>query len=186
MKVGLLGGSFDPIHLGHLRAAEVARQELGLDRVIFIPAGNPTHRPALATSARDRYAMVAMAVSTQPVFSVTDLELEREGPSYTVDTLAILNEKHRDDAFFLILGSDAYAEFGNWYEVGRLRKMAALVVVRRPGSDDPAAEGATLLGEAGLPISATAIREMVTRGDSPRFLVPSGVADYIAKRGLYR
>jgi len=186
MKIGLMGGSFDPIHLGHLRAAEVAREELGLDRVLFIPAGTPPHRPALSTSARDRYAMVAIAVSTHPTFAVTDIEIERSGPSYTVDTLTALRKEHGDDRFFLILGSDAHADFGDWHEVGRIREMTEVVVVRRPGSEDQIPGDAARLTEPGLPISASAIRHIVERGGSPRFLVPPGVADYITKQGLYR
>ena len=154
--------------------------------MLFIPAGSPPHRPALATSARDRYAMVTMATSAHTTFSVTEVELERSGLSYTVETVTTLREAHGDDRFFLILGSDAYADFGDWHEVERLREMTDIVVVRRPGADLQVPEGVTLLGEPGLPISATAIRKLVKRGRSPRFLVPSGVADYIAKRGLYR
>ena len=181
-----MGGSFDPIHTGHLRAAEVARQELGLDRVLFIPAGTPPHRPALASSARDRYAMVAIAISSHPTFEVTDIEIRRSGPSYAVDTIAALQKEHGDDRFFLILGSDAHADFNHWHEAGRIREMAAIVVIRRPGSEGQVPRGATLVTEPGLPISASAIRRLVERGETPCFLVPQGVADYITKRGLYR
>ena len=150
MKLGVLGGSFDPIHLGHLRAAEVAREELGLDRVLFVPAGTPPHRPALASSARDRYAMVAIAVSTTPLFDLSGVELERSGPSYTVDTLATLKEEHGDDRLVLILGGDAYADFDGWREPGRIRELADVAVVARPGAKDPARGSATLLTAKGV------------------------------------
>jgi len=185
-----MGGTFDPIHLGHLRAAENAREGLGLDQVRFLPAQVPPHRAAPASSARDRYAMVALATALNPHFVADDLELRREGPSYTVDTLARLRDERPADAVVLIVGSDTFPELRTWKDYDRLLEMCTIAVVTRP--EDGREEGAR--GEPpaarvpgpGLAVSATDIRRRVKEGLSIRYLVPETVADYIAKRGLYR
>lgn len=199
MRVGLLGGTFDPIHLGHLRGAENAREESGLDQVIVMPSGTPPHRPGPATSALDRYAMVCLATASHPAFVPSDLELRRDGPSYTVDTLEALHRERPGDRFVLIVGSDTLPELGTWWRADRLAALCEVAVVARPGASEPAGPGdaprrpeATTLFRAsrvagpGLAISATAVRERAGHGQSLRYLVPDAVADYIAKRGLYR
>jgi len=191
MKVGVMGGTFDPIHLGHLRAAENAREGLALDEVRFLPAQVPPHRPAPASSARDRFAMVALATSSHPRFVADDLELRREGPSYTVDTVARLREERPADEVVLIVGSDTLPELPSWKDYDRLRRLCSVAVVSRPGDggpgkDAPAAAGVQHVPGPGLPVSATDIRQRVKEGRSVRYLVPDAVADYIAKRGLYR
>jgi len=183
-----MGGTFDPIHLGHLRAAENAREGLGLDEVRFVPAQVPPHRAAPASSARDRYAMVALATALNPHFVADDLELRREGPSYTVDTLARLRDERPADAVVLIVGSDTFPELPTWKDHDRLLEMCTIAVVTRP--EDGRAEGdpppAGRVPGPGLAVSATDIRRRVKEGLSIRYLVPETVADYIAKRGLYR
>lgn len=187
MRVGILGGTFDPIHLGHLRAAENAREALGLDRVLLVPASVPPHRPEPASSALDRFAMVALAASGHPAFAPCDLELRRQGPSFTVDTLAALRESSPDDALVLIVGSDTYPEMAAWRERERLLGMCTLAVVDRPGEEPPAlAPGVRRVEAPGLPVSASDVRRRVREGRSVRYLVPDGVADYLGKRGLYR
>jgi nicotinate-nucleotide adenylyltransferase len=184
-----MGGTFDPIHLGHLRAAENAREGLGLDEVRFLPAQVPPHRAAPASPARDRYAMVALATALNPRFVADDLELRREGPSYTVDTIARLRDERPGDAVVLIVGSDTFPELPTWKDHDRLLRMCTIAVVTRPvdGREDGARgqEGARVPGP-GLAVSATDIRRRVKEGLSIRYLVPETVADYIAKRGLYR
>jgi nicotinate-nucleotide adenylyltransferase len=188
MKLGLLGGSFDPIHFGHLRAAENAREALALDQVAFVPASVPPHRRAPLTPARDRFAMVALATAGNPGFVACDLELERAGPSYTVDTLRALRALRPQDEVVLIVGADAFAEMASWREPEALFALCAVAVVERPGASlGPATGRPGLCVEgAGLPISATDIRKRVAERRSIRYLVPDGVCDYIAKRGLYR
>ncbi|PYQ09699.1 MAG: nicotinic acid mononucleotide adenylyltransferase [Acidobacteria bacterium] len=203
-----MGGTFDPIHLGHLRAAENAREGLGLDEVRFLPAQVPPHRTAPASSARDRYAMVALATALNPLFVADDLELRREGPSYTVDTIARLRDERPGDAVVLIVGSDTFPELPTWKDHDRILRMCTVAVVTRPedGREDGGhgqpptggrgqpesplrieerAEDVRVPGP-GLAVSATDIRRRVKEGLSIRYLVPETVADYIAKRGLYR
>lgn len=187
MKVGLLGGTFDPIHLGHLRAAENARDELGLERVAFVPAALPPHRALPLSSGRDRFAMVALATSGQPAFVASDAELERPGPSYTVDTLRAWRQERPGDELVLLLGSDAYAEMRSWREAEAVLDLCQLAVVARPGDAGAATAGAALRVDGpGLRVSSSEIRERVRAGRSVRYLVPDAVADYIEKRGLYR
>jgi nicotinate-nucleotide adenylyltransferase len=193
VKIGLFGGTFDPIHLGHLRAAENAREGLGLHAVHFIPAGAPPHRPGPHTPATDRYAMVALATSGHPGFVPTDVEIRREGPSYTIDTLRAFREAMPQDDLVLILGSDAFGEIATWREPDLIFALCRVAVVHRPG-EVPSSEKALELSAdrvawveaAGLQISATDVRRRAGQGKSVRYLVPDLVADYMQKRSLYR
>jgi len=188
-----MGGTFDPIHLGHLRAAESAREALGLDRVAFLPAGVPPHRGAPLSPALDRYAMVCLATASNPQFVASDFELQREGPSFTVDTVAALLAERPGDSLTVIVGSDTFPEMPTWRDPARLFALAEVAVVDRPGEAErpaptppfPGARGVRRVSGPGLAVSATAVRERVRRGESVRYLVPETVADYIAKRRLY-
>jgi nicotinate-nucleotide adenylyltransferase len=190
VKLGLMGGMFDPIHFGHLRAAENAREALGLDQVAFVPAAVPPHRAAPSASAIDRYAMVALATAGDPRFVPWDGEIRRDGPSYTVDTAQALLDENPGAALTLIVGSDNVGMLAQWKEPARLLSMCTVAVVARPGGEtathglDPArfvhVEGSH------LPIASSALRERVRAGRSVRYLVPDAVAGYIEKRGLYR
>jgi nicotinate-nucleotide adenylyltransferase len=192
LKIGLLGGTFDPVHLGHLRAAENAREALGLDRVAFLPSGTPPHRGTPVSSPLDRFAMVCLATAGHPQFLAWDAEVRRPGPSYTVDTVAALQDERPDDSFVMIVGSDTWPEMLSWREPERLFRLCAVAVVDRPGEETSVApppfrdaKGVARVGGPGIPISATAIRDLVRRGQSVRYLVPDLVSDYIGKRGLY-
>jgi len=190
VSLGVLGGTFDPIHLGHLRAAENARAQLGLETVLFVPARVPPHRAAPVASAWDRFAMLALATAGQREFVVSEIELEREGPSYTVDTVAALRER-TGRAPVLIVGADSYAEMGSWKDAARLQTLCSVAVVSRPGGPQPTLAPRTagrvhaVEGPA-LPISSSQIRERVAAGRGIRELVPGAVADFVEKRGLYR
>lgn len=191
MKLGLLGGMFDPIHIGHLRAAEIVREALALDEVIFVPAGRPPHRGQPAAAGLDRYAMVALATAAQRAFVPSDVELAREGPSYTVETVALIRKQRPGVDVVLIVGSDNLPMIADWREPERLLELCTVAVVERPGSI-PAPAG-TLPPErvhrvegTALPIASRDLRERIRAGRSVRHLVPGGVADYIEKRGLYR
>ena len=195
MRLGVFGGTFDPIHLGHLRAAENARECLELDRVAFIPAGIPPHRTEPSSSALDRYAMTALATAGHPGFAVSDVELRRDGPSYTVDTVAGLRQESPEAEVFVIVGSDTFPEMATWKEHQRLRALCTVAVVARPGEARAAGDRPAVGGPAprvarvegpGLDISASAIRGLARQRKSIRYLVPDAVADYIAKRALYR
>jgi nicotinate-nucleotide adenylyltransferase len=186
-----MGGTFDPIHLGHLRAAELAREALQLDRVLFVPTGVPPHRDRPCSSTLDRYAMVCLATHAHPTFAVSDIELVGPGPHFTVETLSCLAATHEGASFDLILGSDAFREIETWREHERLRSICRLAVVTRPGvaapSSLPEGDGwAVRIPGDSLPISATLVRRLVAAGQSIRYLVPQAVADHITKRGLYR
>jgi nicotinate-nucleotide adenylyltransferase len=191
VKVGVLGGMFDPIHLGHLRAAEIVRESLALDMVVFVPAGLPPHRGRPVADGLDRYAMVALATASQRAYVPSDLELRREGPSYTVETVAALRQLHPGADVVLIVGSDNLPMIAEWREPERLMELCTVAVVERPGAS-PAAPGRVpaerlhrVEGTA-LPIASRDLRERLRSGRSVRHLVPDGVADYIEKRGLYR
>ena len=190
MKVGLLGGTFDPIHLGHLRAAENARESLGLDSVVFVPARTPPHRKGPLATPLDRYAMTAIATTGHPSFGASDLELRRDGPSYTVDTVAAWLGEHPEDSVVLIVGSDTYAEMATWKDPERLASLCSVAVAARLGETASESNGTPQRREEiegpGLPISSTEVRRRIGAGQSVRYLVPEGVADYITKRGLYR
>lgn len=188
MKLGIFGGTFDPIHLGHLRAAETAREAVGLDQVAFVPAARSPYKGAPVSPALDRYAMVALATSGHDAFVASDLELQREAPSYTVDTVRALRQARPQDALFLIVGGDSVAELPAWRDSARIFAECTVLAVARPGRPAPtqADDNVTWVEGPALPVSATDVRARVREGHGIRFLVPDAVADYIAKRGLYR
>lgn len=185
-----MGGSFDPIHLGHLRAAENAREALSLDLVLFVPAAEPPHKPSFRLSpASDRLAMVTLAVAGNPWFRASDLELQRSGPSYTVDTLAELTRTRGQDELFLIVGSDTLGEMASWREPERIFGLSKIAVAERPGAEAvppplPSARVVRVAGP-GLFLSASEVRRRVRAGLSIRYLLPDTVAAYIATHGLY-
>jgi len=191
LRIGLLGGSFDPIHLGHLRTAENAREGLHLDLVVLMPAASPPHRPAPLASAFDRYAMVALAAAGHPALLPSDLELRRDGPSYTVDTLEALGQAHPGAELVLIVGSDNLAKLGEWRQLQRIMELATLAVVERPGAragTDAALPAGRVRRVPGseMPISSQDLRQRVKEGRSIRYLTPAAVAEYIDRRGLDR
>jgi nicotinate-nucleotide adenylyltransferase len=190
VKLGIMGGMFDPIHFGHLRAAENAREALALDEVKFVPAAVPPHRAAPTASALDRYAMVALATADNPRFVPWDGEIRREGASYTVDTAEALLAENPGAALTLIVGADNLALLPQWKDPSRLLALCTVAVVGRPGEKETA-EGldpARFVHVEGshLPIASRALRQRVREGRSVRYLVPDSVAGYIDKRGLYR
>ena len=194
--IGVMGGTFDPIHIGHLAIGEEAREALSLDVVLFVPAGQPPHKPAgSVTSVEHRLAMVELAIADNPAFELSRIEVERSGPSFTVDTVEALA---RDgDDLVLILSAETFAELPSWHEPERLFDAARLAVVPREGypAPDPAwlAEAfpgretrITYLEGPRLGLSSTAIRARVAAGRSIRYLVPDMVETYIADNQLYR
>ncbi len=187
-RLGVFGGTFDPPHLGHLALAEWACDALGLTRVLFVPAARPPHKPAGALSAsRHRVAMVRLAVRGNPRFAVSTLELEREGPSYTVDTLRALRAAHPRARLYLIVGADTLADIPHWHEADRVRRLATLAVAGRPGARAAGrGRGVVALDNPPLDIASRAVRARARRGQSVRYMVPDAVARYIAAHRLYR
>ena len=181
--VGVFGGTFDPVHVGHLAIANDALDELGLDRVYFVPARrSPLKQDGPLASAEDRLAMLTAATRDEPRFRVSPLELDREGPSYTVDTLEALRG---EGALFLILGSDAYADFERWREPARIRGLATIVLAARPGVPN-APHGVRMLDSPLMDISSRELRARAARGRSLRYLVPEAALRYLEEHRLYR
>jgi nicotinate-nucleotide adenylyltransferase len=194
-----MGGTFDPIHYGHLVAAEEAMAGLRLDEVVFVPSARPPHKLAGDVScAHHRYLMTVLATTGNRRFTVSTVELERPGPSYTVDTIGQLKDVYGSCAVLrLITGLDAVLEIRTWREYERLLEECRVIVVTRPGQEVPAFDGLRLqLGNLGerlelfpvtaLAISSRDIRRRVRQGQSVRYLLPDVVLDYIEKHGLYR
>jgi nicotinate-nucleotide adenylyltransferase len=197
MRIGIFGGTFDPPHVGHLLAASDATDALALDRVVFIPAAEqPLKAGAIVASARDRLAMVGLAVLGDPRFSVDAIEIERGGVSFTVDTLRTLRDRWRDDrelALFLLLGQDVVATLPKWREAGAVAELAEFVILTRAGRDaeEEAAAGPPIGGGRVVPtrrvdVSSTEIRQRVAAGKSIHGFVPDAVLEYVAERRLYR
>ncbi|HZP96674.1 MAG TPA: nicotinate-nucleotide adenylyltransferase [Candidatus Limnocylindria bacterium] len=185
MRIGVFGGTFDPVHVGHLAIALAALESAKLDRVVFVPARrSPLKDHAPYAAAEDRLAMLELATKDEPRFAVCRLELDREGPSYTVDTLEALA---RDGELFLILGSDALADLARWRSPERIKALATILVARRPGVPEPdPASGARTFDAPCLDISSRELRARASRGLSLRYLVPDDVWRHIERRGLYR
>jgi nicotinate-nucleotide adenylyltransferase len=212
MKIGILGGTFNPIHLAHLRIAEETRDRFGLDRVIFIPAATPPHKPLVGElSFADRIEMVRLAVADNPHFSVSDMEGVRGGRSYSVDTLRALRQEYPQDELYFIVGGDSFNDIGSWHDYAAIFGLANVVCVQRPGATIQSLEQALPVAIAGefcynqsahklshssgnavyalhgvlLDISSSHIRQLARNGGSIRYLVPDAVEHYIKGQRLY-
>jgi nicotinate-nucleotide adenylyltransferase len=213
MRVGIIGGTFNPIHLAHLRIAEEVRDRLGLERVIFIPAARPPHKePDDYLSFAHRLAMVQLAIGDNPAFVASSLEEELGGTSYSVHTLAELRVLHPEDELHFIIGSDSFRDIATWYRFAEIFSLCNLAVVERPGAEiadlrtplpvamagefcyDSARlrlthrSGFSVCYLAGIPlaISSSDIRALARQGRSLRYLLPDGVAGYIEDKRIYR
>ncbi|MFM1966354.1 MAG: hypothetical protein RL134_2079 [Actinomycetota bacterium] len=191
MRIGVMGGTFDPIHIGHLVAASEVAHRFSLDHVVFVPTGEPWQKSdRRVSSAEDRYLMTDIATADDERFSVSRVDIDRHGPTYTVDTLRdIRAELGEDHDYYFITGADALGEILTWREPEEVLRLAHLIGVTRPGHDlaDPglAPGRVTLLEIPALAISSSDIRARVSRGEPIRYLVTPGVEAYIAKVGLY-
>ena len=207
-SIGIFGGTFDPIHYGHLRTAFEMLQALRFDEVCFIPSGDPPHRGATVAKAELRLEMVRLATQGEPGFLVDDCEIRRDGPSYTIDTLAAMREQHNDASLGLIVGMDAFLGLTSWHRWDELLDFAHIVVAHRPGWRAPdigvlgellTAHGTHRVDDlhknrqgrihihavTQLEIASTEIRELVAVGRDPRFLTPDAVRDVILESGCY-
>jgi len=199
MKLGILGGSFNPIHEGHLAMADAVRKAHGLDLVMFVPAGRPPHKGSDLASADDRLQMARLAVEGREVLTVSDVEVRRPGVSYTVDTLEEIHRQYPEAELFFIIGEDSVPELSGWRNPRRILELARVVAVNRPGSNaafrSEAFPGVPLSTIERLqkdrvamppsPLGATQIRDDVRKGRSLVGKVPPRVAEYIRRRGLY-
>lgn len=196
-RLGVMGGSFDPIHYAHLLVAEQVREHLHLSHVVFVPAASPPHKvDRTLAPAEDRYLMTVLATADHPHFSVSRVELDRPGPSYTLHTVRALKALLPDGAeVFLIVGADMVLALDSWHQPDALLDEAQVAAVPRPGFalqqlfqrlGPERAARITIVPVPALDISATVIRERLAAGGSARYLCPPPVLDYIAKRGLYR
>lgn len=196
-RIGVLGGSFDPVHYGHLAMAAEARHALGLDRVLFVVAAQQPLKPGgHAASAAQRLAMVTLACTDEPAFEPSDVELRRTPPSFTVDTLAELRRAHPGAGLWFILGADALADLPRWHRPDEIVTLAQLVAVQRPGAAldldaldqrmPGVAERVTLIEGLRLDISSSALRQRRAEGRPLRYQLPDAVIAYIEEHGLYR
>ena len=201
-SLGVLGGTFDPIHLAHLALAQEAAESLGLERVLFVPAGNPPHKPGVAiSSGADRLAMVELAIAGNERFVASRIELDRDGPSYTVDTLQALQASRTAEGLTveltLILSADAFLGLMTWREPRRVLELARLAVAPRDGYPEAGpgflhtnlpglTDRAVFLDGPRIRLSASTLRERARVGRSLRYLVPDAVAAYIGDHALYR
>ena len=197
-KIGIMGGTFDPIHMGHLVMAEAVRMDYDLAKVIFIPTGTSPHKQGMSvTPALDRYIMTMMATYSNPYFFVSPIERDRPGPSFTIDTVrALIAEYGAGTEFYFLTGTDTVLELHTWNNIDELLELCHFVAASRPGQTASIAEEIERLGPKAkdrvhrlttpeLEISSTDIRERVRQGKSIRYFVPENVEHYIHKEGLY-
>jgi nicotinate-nucleotide adenylyltransferase len=215
MKIGVFGGTFNPVHFGHLRVAEEVREQLGFEKILFIPSSNPPLKSASLAPGRDRYEMTRLAVAGNPFFEISDIECRRPGKSYTVETVAALMKQYPDTDLSLIVGIDSFLDIPAWYQPQRLMELAGFVVISRPGFlfsslsalvtaergvlselDAHQREFATtamkngrevfLMNVTPFHVSATSVRTRVQCGRSVKYLLPDAVESYIISHHLYR
>lgn len=197
-RVGLMGGSFDPIHLGHIAIAGEARDALQLSHVLFLPSGRPPHKAHLGASPAQRLEMTRLAVEPLPWAQASDVEVCRQGTIYTVDTLQILSSQHPEAAFYYIIGADTLLDLPNWRNTQKVCTLCRFICLHRPGVADEAIGTALedlrsrygaqvhLVPASGPDVSSTEIRRRVARGQSTEGLLPCAVRAYIDRENLYR
>lgn len=191
-KVGILGGTFNPPHIAHLIVAETVRDNLKLDKILFVPAATPPHKLNVEIiPAGQRLQMVKLAVRNNPVFEVSDVELRRRGPSFTIDTLTDLKRKFPKEDYYFLLGIDLLIEFNTWKNPDRILEECTLVAMNRPGFDMGKVDKELLrkvevVSVPNIDISSTSIRRLVKSGKSIRYLVPDEVEKYVRENSIYQ
>jgi nicotinate-nucleotide adenylyltransferase len=193
MKIGIFGGTFNPPHYGHLIVAEFIREEVGLDKIIFIPCSIPPHKQnneylAQIASPEHRFEMVKLAITGNKFFEVSDIEINRGGVSYTIDTVNYFVSNFPEEKFYLLIGADQFAEFHTWRKPDEIVQKVNLIVFNRPGFVIPQTEFsrfATFITIPNIEISASTIRKRIRHGKSIKYLVPPAVEEYILANKLY-
>lgn len=195
--LGIMGGTFDPIHIGHLQIALAVSQRLGLEEVMFIPAYIPPHKLGMNFApAEDRYAMTELAIAPYPTFTLSDMELKRSGVSYTIETVRQLAKEHPDEQLYFIIGADSVAQLHTWHNIHELLELAVFVAAGRPGYEGVMEEAESHLGSIArrrimlldteeYDVSSTEIRSRIKDGKALTGLVPKAVEEYIYEHGLY-
>jgi nicotinate-nucleotide adenylyltransferase len=196
MRLGLFGGTFDPIHLGHLILAEQCRESCALDRVWFVVAGEPPHKRRERTVVAHRLEMARIAVAGHPAFVVSEIEATRPGPHYSVETLESVRREHPDDELFFLIGADSLNDLPTWRDPVRIAQLATIVVVNRTGIEQvdraplpsfgPGSHEIVPVTIPSIGIASTDLRRRASEGKSIRYMVPRGVGAYIEAQGLYR
>jgi nicotinate-nucleotide adenylyltransferase len=196
MRLGLFGGTFDPIHVGHLILAEQCREACGLDRVWFVVAGEPPHKRGDRTLLAHRLEMVRIAIAGHAAFEASDLEGRRPGPHYSVDTLAAVRHERPGDELFFLVGADSVVELPTWRDPAGIARLATIVVVNRPGIEEidpaalpdfgPEAKPLQLVTIPPIGVASSDLRRRLAEGKSIRYMVPRGVEAYIDANELYR
>jgi len=189
-KLGFLGGSFDPVHFGHVLGALAAAKEQGLDRVFLVPAARAPLKPVEDSTAADRLGMLQAILPDYPGLEISDHELSREGESYTIDTLRHFRKAYPADKLYWIIGSDQLAKLPLWKEASNLGQFAEFICLDRPGYGDPAPEMDSLrihrMAGPRLPLSSTQVRDRIRRGQAVEDLIPHKALVYVRQKGLYR
>ncbi|MBU5595318.1 nicotinate-nucleotide adenylyltransferase [Amphibacillus sp. MSJ-3] len=184
-KIGLLGGTFDPPHIGHLAMAEEVYERLSLDEIWFIPSSEPPHKEKAKVSAQDRLDMLTVAIDQVDYFQIKTIELERKGKSYTIETIRTLQRQYPNAQFYFIIGADMVEYLPNWHKIDQLVKMVQFVGVKRPEFELETPYPVILLDTPGLDISSTMVRQRLEKNHSVRYLIPQEVLALIKERGLY-
>ena len=188
MRIGILGGTFNPIHKGHLRLAGAAKRKLKLDKVIFVPANIPPHKKDLdILPAKERYKMAGIAIKNKPSFDISDYEIKTGGTSYSIRTLEAFKKKFgKKTKLFFITGSDSLPQLKTWKDIGKFTKLAEFIVAARPGYKVAGAPGVKIIRIPTLNISSTIIRQRIKNGLSAKKLLSKEVYSYIIRKGFYK
>lgn len=188
MRIGILGGTFNPVHIGHLILAEEVREKLGLDKIIFVPTALPPHKDDVNIAPpQDRLRMLKLAVASNKFFTVSDIEIKRQGRSYTIDTLKAFKDKYSRDELYFIIGSDLLKYLSEWKDLGQIISMVKFIAATRPGYPlEKIPPYIQTLPIRAVDVSAFEIRQCVAQGKSYGYLVTDKVFDYIKKRKLYK
>jgi nicotinate-nucleotide adenylyltransferase len=182
-RIGILGGTFDPVHNAHLAIAGTALRELGLQRILWMPTGTPPYRPAPVAAPAHRLAMLRLATAGEPRYAVDERELRPDASGFTIDSLSSLHRDMPDQSFVLLMGADQYAKRASWHRWADIGKLCEIAVIARPGSKIDA--GARTISMTPMPVSASDIRGRIARGEDVSAMLPASVLGYIKEKGLY-
>jgi len=188
-RIGILGGTFNPVHVGHLAVAQAAKEKCALDRVYFVPCYSPPHKNVRGLApARHRYEMVRLAIRRNTAFKISDFEIKKKGKSYSIDTVRYFCKKFPTGTkFFFILGEDWAGDLGSWHKIDELVKLVTFVVFNRPGHKPGRSRiKYRAVATAGIDVSASGIRQMIREGQSARYFIEESVRKYIQKKRLYK
>lgn len=184
-RIGILGGTFDPPHLGHLIIAEEVRISLGLEEIWFMPSNEPPHKAKATTDAKNRLKMLELAIASNPTFKINSIELSRQGKSYTIDTMKLLIEKYSNTKFYFIIGADMVEYMPYWNRIDELVKIVTFVGVKRPGYHLTSPYSILTVDIPMVDISSTMLRERMIKKQSTKYLIPEAVYIYIKEKQLY-